>query len=102
MYVVVLLFPFALLLSTDVLIDLQAMCVLPECQGRGIGDQLLKQGLHDLVDRDGLDCYLEASEAAARLYERNGFNPEIPIPIQVKDGTYTVKAMLRKAANKIS
>lgn len=87
------------LLWTDVPVDLQAMCVLPEWQGRGIGDQLLKQGLHDLVDRDGLDCYLEASEAGAKLYERNRFSPEISIPIEVKGGTYTVKAMLRKAAS---
>lgn len=78
---------------TDFVAVLQAMCVLPECQGRGIGDQLLKQGLRDLVDKDGLDCYLEASEVAAMLYERNGFKPEIPIPLM--DGSYVVMTMLR-------
>lgn len=70
------------------------MCVLPECQGRGIGDQLLKQGLRDLVDKHGMDCYLEASEAAHRLYARNGSSPEVSIPLN--HGTYTVWAMLRK------
>ncbi|KAK4493680.1 hypothetical protein PRZ48_014865 [Zasmidium cellare] len=76
---------------------LQAMVVEPECQRQGIGDLLLKQGLRDLVDRDGRDCYLEASEAAARLYERNGFVAEEEIPIEVEGGTYTIRAMLRKA-----
>ncbi|KAF2167029.1 hypothetical protein M409DRAFT_22467 [Zasmidium cellare ATCC 36951] len=54
---------------------LQAMIVSPSHQKRGMGTQLLKHGLRELVDRDGLDCYLEASEVAARLYERNGFVP---------------------------
>lgn len=83
--------------AADLPPDLQAMCVLSECQGRGVGDALLKQGLRDLVDRDGLDCYLEASEVAGRLYERNGFKPAIPMPIEVPGGTYVVMAMLRRA-----
>lgn len=73
------------------------MCILPQYQGRGIGDQLLKQGLRDLVDRDGLDCYLEASEAAVKLYERNGFRPEIETAIDVRGQEYTVMTMLRKS-----
>lgn len=74
---------------------LQSMCVLPEFQGRGIADKLMKQGLHDLVDRDGLDCYLEASPLGAGIYQRNGFEPGISIPL-MDDGSYTVTTMLRK------
>jgi ribosomal protein S18 acetylase RimI-like enzyme len=47
--------------------------VSPECQGQGIGGQLLQPVLGE-ADRTQMPCYLETSTAAAvRFYQRNGF-----------------------------
>jgi ribosomal protein S18 acetylase RimI-like enzyme len=47
--------------------------VAPEAQGRGLGTRLLRPGLERCDAADG-DCYLETdTPAAARLYERLGF-----------------------------
>jgi len=50
-----------------------AIGVAPECQGRGLGTQLMAPTL-ERCDADGLPSYLEASTARnAALYQRLGF-----------------------------
>ncbi|WP_326703567.1 GNAT family N-acetyltransferase [Streptomyces cyaneofuscatus] len=47
--------------------------VSPQCQGEGVGAELIRAEL-DRCDRDGVPAYLEASSARGRtLYERLGF-----------------------------
>lgn len=53
---------------------LQFMGVVPACQGRGLGSQLLTSMLVR-CDASGTPAYLEAtSEANRRLYQRHGFD----------------------------
>lgn len=77
-----------------------AMFVHPSFQGQGIASKLLQHGLSTLVDRDGLDCYLEASADpwAMKLYQRNGFEKVLEFPML--DDTYLISAMVRKAKTK--
>ncbi|GAA2244051.1 N-acetyltransferase [Streptomyces ruber] len=49
------------------------IAVAPECQGEGLGTELLRSVL-DRCDHDGVPAYLEASNVRSRtLYERLGF-----------------------------
>lgn len=52
--------------------NVQNMCVLPECQGRGIGHAIMAWGCR-VFDEQRLDAYLEASVAGERLYSKFGF-----------------------------
>lgn len=45
----------------------------PEFQRRGLGTALVEYGLRELVDRDGLEAYLESTREAEGLYEKCGF-----------------------------
>jgi ribosomal protein S18 acetylase RimI-like enzyme len=51
---------------------LQALSTSPACQGRGIGSKLVQWGT-DRADAEGLLCWIHASPASYRLYERAGF-----------------------------
>ncbi|KAI6710856.1 acetyltransferase [Diplocarpon mali] len=51
---------------------LSTIIVAPEHQRRGIGSQLLEQGLRE-VDEAGLQCVLAASKEGLELYKRFGF-----------------------------
>ncbi|KAF7533360.1 hypothetical protein G7054_g7153 [Neopestalotiopsis clavispora] len=52
--------------------NVQNMCVLPECQGQGIGHAIMSWGCREF-DRERVDAYLEASIAGERLYKKFGF-----------------------------
>ena len=52
--------------------DVELMGVSAEYQRQGVGAMLLKPGC-DMADRDGVEAYVDASPAAAPLYERFGF-----------------------------
>ena len=70
-----------------------SLAVLPSYQGRGIAQQLTAYGLA-LADDRGEDIYLEASPAARRLYERNGF--QAFAEVELIEG-YPMVPMLRKS-----
>ncbi|KAL4899930.1 hypothetical protein BDW74DRAFT_162710 [Aspergillus multicolor] len=53
-------------------IELEALFVHPDYQGRGIGKRFLAWGVEQ-AERLGLDLYLEATEAGRPLYEKTGF-----------------------------
>ncbi|ETS87447.1 hypothetical protein PFICI_01275 [Pestalotiopsis fici W106-1] len=52
--------------------NVQNMCVLPECQGQGIGHAIMAWGCREF-DEQRVDAYLEASVAGERLYRKFGF-----------------------------
>jgi ribosomal protein S18 acetylase RimI-like enzyme len=74
--------------------DLCSMAVDPECQGRGIGKQLLAENCK-LADQAGQDIYLESTSAGKKLYQAAGFEPLGEF--KVLDGAVAVNPMLRKA-----
>ncbi|KAJ7033455.1 acyl-CoA N-acyltransferase [Mycena alexandri] len=51
---------------------LSLMVVDPKYQRQGIGQALLEWGLNQ-ADAEGLEVYLESSDAGLRLYRKNGF-----------------------------
>lgn len=51
---------------------LNQLATHPSHQGRGVGSLLLNWGLQK-ADEEGLVCYLNASEAGKRMYEKRGF-----------------------------
>jgi ribosomal protein S18 acetylase RimI-like enzyme len=55
---------------------LRGMAVLPECQGQGIADELIKRAEHILAQRRCIRVTLDTTDPlrrAMRFYERNGF-----------------------------
>lgn len=73
---------------------MQGLFVDPSYQGHRIGSRLLQHGL-ELVDRDGLECYLEASPEGAGVYRRLGF--EVVEEMKLAGGKFCVQFMIRKA-----
>jgi predicted GNAT family N-acyltransferase len=60
-------------------VKLERFAVLPEYQGRGVGQALVRAILDDVShhpDTVGLPRYLHAQLSAVSLYERFGFRPE--------------------------
>ncbi|RDW92729.1 GNAT family N-acetyltransferase [Aspergillus mulundensis] len=53
-------------------IELEALCVHPDYQGRGIAKRFLAWGVGE-AEMLGLDVYLEATEAGRPVYEKTGF-----------------------------
>ncbi|KAH6679671.1 acyl-CoA N-acyltransferase [Halenospora varia] len=70
---------------------LEILASLPEYQGRGLGKQLLKWGT-DRADREGVECYLDASEKGKGLYERYG---RFEVRIEAKDAEARSFPMVR-------
>jgi ribosomal protein S18 acetylase RimI-like enzyme len=65
---------------------LETMGVDPDAQRKGIGRQLLEP-VHEIADRDGVDCYLETADRAnVNFYERHGFVVENSSLQLVPDG----------------
>jgi len=65
-------------ISADAEGHLRGMAVRPECQGRGIADQLLARAEEELITGNcsliSLDT-TEPLERAMRFYERHGYSP---------------------------
>ncbi|KAL4978841.1 acyl-CoA N-acyltransferase [Aspergillus desertorum] len=53
-------------------VDLDALFVHPDYQGKGIAKRLLAWGIEE-AERLGADVYLEATEAGRPVYEKTGF-----------------------------
>ncbi|KAL4987972.1 acyl-CoA N-acyltransferase [Aspergillus falconensis] len=53
-------------------VELEAIFVHPDYQGKGIAKRFLAWGIEE-ADRLGVDVYLEATEAGRPVYERTGF-----------------------------
>ena len=58
---------------------LAPLAVVPECQRRGIGRQLIEQGLHQLSHR-GIDLVFVLGYP--RYYSRHGFEPAFPFGLE--------------------
>ena len=69
---------------------LATISVMPEFRGRGIASQLLGHGLDELVDKDGLEYYLETSP---NLHRRYGFQDRGTISMM--GGDYEIVGMVR-------
>ena len=50
------------------------LIVRPEARGRGVGTELLNQGVRILMGRGAETIYLDGAVKAVELYERNGFH----------------------------
>lgn len=48
------------------------LVTMPEYQGKGIGSSLLQWGL-EIADGEGVECYINASPKAVKMYERLGW-----------------------------
>lgn len=76
---------------------LLALAVRPDAQGRGLGSQLLREGLQ-LVDASGLPCGLDtANPRALALYQRFGF--EVAFESQLPKNGPPVWLLTRQAAS---
>lgn len=53
-------------------IDLDMLATHPNYNGRGLGSQLLRWGLHR-ADEAGVDTFLASTPQGRRLYEKYGF-----------------------------
>lgn len=54
--------------------QLRLMGVVPSCQGKGIGEQILREGIAQLKEQHKADyLWCNAREAAYRFYEKIGF-----------------------------
>ena len=89
-----------------------SIVVHPDHQGRGVGSALIREGT-DRADKEGVFCWVHASEAGAPMFERCGFlevgrleldldrwNTEAVIPPEGPDakwGTYVFRYMRRDA-----
>lgn len=51
---------------------LEILCVLPECQRMGVGVKLLEWGLSE-ADRQGRECWIDASPSGLGLYKKFGW-----------------------------
>jgi ribosomal protein S18 acetylase RimI-like enzyme len=80
---------------------LNVLAVSPAYQRRGIGAQLINEGLEE-ADRNNLLVWLGASEPALKLYKRVGFNVDEVIEVDMrKYGGNTIEkhiSMTRPAA----
>jgi len=79
-------------------IDIPAMIVHPDYQGRGIGSKLLAE-ICRLADKDSQDVYLESSPSGTKLYSNAGF--ESVGEIDLLEGRYVLACMLRKAGSTV-
>ena len=61
------------------------IAVSPEWQGKGVGKRLLERGI-EKADKKGLDCWLNASEAAVRFFEGFGWEPVGYVEVDLGEG----------------
>lgn len=77
---------------------LQSCAVHPDHWGRGIAEKMMRSTLRELIDRDGLEAYLESSPMGKMLYARCGF--EERMQLSQMDGKYVMTIMVRPAQPK--
>lgn len=74
---------------------LRIFSVHPDYQRRGVATDMMQSALRDLVDRDGLEAYLESSPVGSTMYARCGFEERKRVPLV--GGKYDVSVMVRPA-----
>lgn len=77
---------------------LHTQAVLPDWQGRGVGEAMLEY-THDLCDREKLPCYLETDrESSVRYYEKYGYevNANQAVPHLPKVSVWTMQRQPQK------
>lgn len=61
---------------------------------QGIGNKLLKMGL-DLVDKDSVEAYVDASPLATPLYQRHGFEVKSTYAMPDPNSWFVESSMVR-------
>ena len=63
---------------------MHGLAVLPEWQGKGVGKRLLEWGIRE-ADKKGLDCWVDASEAALGFFEKFGWKQVGSVEVNLAD-----------------
>ena len=63
---------------------MHGLVVLPEWQGKGVGKRLLEWGI-EKADKKGLDCWVDASEAALGFFEKFGWEQVGVVEVDLAD-----------------
>lgn len=77
---------------------LSSLAVHPDNKGKGVASKLMEFSLRELVDRDGMDAYLESTPAGWKVYERCGFEERMVLPRM--EGEYVMRIGVRPAMGK--
>ncbi|KAK2062008.1 hypothetical protein LY76DRAFT_589863 [Colletotrichum caudatum] len=90
---------------------LQALATDPRDQRRGVATELVRHGLEEVVDPQGLPCWVHASPASRNVYVKAGFEEAGRSDYDLDEwapggkggnrgwGRYTFRYMLRPAKN---
>lgn len=63
---------------------MQSLCVLPKYQGKGLGTRMLQWGL-EIADREGVECWIDASPMGLGLYKKLGWKEVGEIKVDLRD-----------------